>query len=425
MVADMASLIVFIGIIGTAFWRKNNIGILALSAGVVLVNAVGMPEKVLIGGISASLFITLVGITLLFSIVIDTGALDLLARKVIATAGERMWVLPILIFIAGFIVVSVGPGGVPALAIIPPLAASIAVRVGFHPIMLILIGICGMTAGRFSPITPESAIVAEAVMKAGLNGSDIIPALMVSVAFANFLAALVLYVIYGGYKLKRPLQKLETDVEAFSTRQIVSLSGIVTMLVLVVCFHVTLGLAALLVSGVLLFCHVAEDSTVVKMIPWSTIVMVLGVGALLSVVNKLGGIELMNDFMASVMTESTAIPAMGISAGLLSFVSSALGVVYPTMMPMCVDIARQIGNVNPVAMMSAVAVGGAVSGMSPASTGGALILAAVAGSYKEKYTKEVEGKYFLELLIVAAAGLVLFVTVAALTFNFIADMMCP
>ena len=92
MVADMASLIVFIGIIGTAFWRKNNIGILALSAGVVLVNAVGMPEKVLIGGISASLFITLVGITLLFSIVIDTGALDLLSRKVIATAGERMWV---------------------------------------------------------------------------------------------------------------------------------------------------------------------------------------------------------------------------------------------------------------------------------------------------------------------------------------------
>ena len=129
--------------------------------------------------------------------------------------------------------------------------------------------------------------------------------------------------------------------------------------------------------------------------------------------------------MASVMTESTAIPAMGISAGLLSFVSSALGVVYPTMMPMCVDIARQIGNVNPVAMMSAVAAGGAVSGISPASTGGALILAAVAGSYKEKYTKEVEGKYFLELLIVAAAGLVLFVTVAALTFNFIADMMCP
>lgn len=215
MVADMASLIVFIGIIGTAFWRKNNIGILALSAGVVLVNAVGMPEKVLIGGISASLFITLVGITLLFSIVIDTGALDLLARKVIATAGERMWVLPILIFIAGFIVVSVGPGGVPALAIIPPLAASIAVRVGFHPIMLILIGICGMTAGRFSPITPESAIVAEAVMKAGLNGSDIIPALMVSVAFANFLAALVLYVIYGGYKLKRPLQSWKRTWKLF------------------------------------------------------------------------------------------------------------------------------------------------------------------------------------------------------------------
>ena len=36
------------------------------------------------------------GITLLFAAITQTGALDLLARKIIALAGNKMWVLPIM-----------------------------------------------------------------------------------------------------------------------------------------------------------------------------------------------------------------------------------------------------------------------------------------------------------------------------------------
>ncbi|MGC8140949.1 SLC13 family permease, partial [Salmonella enterica] len=81
--------------------------------------------------------------------------------------------------------------------------------------------------------------------------------------------------------------------------------------------------------------------------------------------------------LSSIMNKTTATPIMGISAGLMSLVSSALGVVYPTMMPMTVDIANSVGGVNPVALMAAVGVGGSLAGISPLSTGGALVLAAL------------------------------------------------
>ena len=111
--------------------------------------------------------------------------------------------------------------------------------------------------------------------------------------------------------------------------------------------------------------------------------MILGVGALLDIVNTGGGIELMSNAISSVMNTKTAVPFMGVSAGLLSLVSSALGVVYPTMMPMSADIAAQIGGINPVALMAAVGVGGSLAGVSPLSTGGALILAALGTNTKD------------------------------------------
>lgn len=150
------------------FWHlsvKSTVGILAIAAGVIAVRLFGMTDKDLIGGISASMFVTLVGITLLFATINATGALDLLARKIIAMAGSRVWIIPIVIYIAGFIIAGVGPGAVPALAIVPALGVTIALEVGYNPIMLGLIGECGLMAGRMTPITPEAAVISSLPQK--------------------------------------------------------------------------------------------------------------------------------------------------------------------------------------------------------------------------------------------------------------------
>lgn len=421
MAHDVISLILFIAVILLAFFRKVNVGVVALTAGVIAVRIFGLNDKALIGGISASMFTTLVGITLLFAAVTQTGALDLLARKIIALAGNRMWIIPIAVYIAGFIVAGVGPGAIPALAIIPALAAVIAVEVGFDPIMLVLIGEAGLMAGRMTPITPEAAIITAAAAEAGIEG--VMGTVLLCQTLVTIIYSLIMWFLFKGYKIKTPLKPIErTAIEKFNHKQVIALAGIVLMMVMLIFFKVNIGLAAFFVAGILFLFGVADDGKAIKALPWSTIVMVLAVGALLDIVNDMGGIDLLSAGMSSIMTKGTATPIMGISAGLLSLVSSALGVVYPTMMPMCAGIAEQVGGVNPVALMAAVGAGGSLAGISPLSTGGALAVAAL-GTAIPNLTKEEENKRFVQLFIMAGIALLTLAICCATFYNPIAVLL--
>ena len=421
MAYDVISLILFIAVILLAFFRKVNVGVVALTAGVIAVRIFGLNDKALIGGISASMFTTLVGITLLFAAVTQTGALDLLARKIIALAGNRMWIIPIAVYIAGFIVAGVGPGAIPALAIIPALAAVIAVEVGFDPIMLVLIGEAGLMAGRMTPITPEAAIITAAAAEAGIEG--VMGTVLLCQTLVTIIYSLIMWFLFKGYKIKTPLKPIErTAIEKFNHKQVIALAGIVLMMVMLIFFKVNIGLAAFFVAGILFLFGVADDGKAIKALPWSTIVMVLAVGALLDIVNDMGGIDLLSAGMSSIMTKGTATPIMGISAGLLSLVSSALGVVYPTMMPMCAGIAEQVGGVNPVALMAAVGAGGSLAGISPLSTGGALAMAAL-GTAIPNLTKEEENKRFVQLFIMAGIALLTLAICCATFYNLIAVLL--
>lgn len=421
MAYDVISLILFIAVILLAFFRKVNVGVVALTAGVIAVRIFGLNDKALIGGISASMFTTLVGITLLFAAVTQTGALDLLARKIIALAGNRMWIIPIAVYIAGFIVAGVGPGAIPALAIIPALAAVIAVEVGFDPIMLVLIGEAGLMAGRMTPITPEAAIITAAAAEAGIEG--VMGTVLLCQTLVTIIYSLIMWFLFKGYKIKTPLKPIErTAIEKFNHKQVIALAGIVLMMVMLIFFKVNIGLAAFFVAGILFLFGVADDGKAIKALPWSTIVMVLAVGALLDIVNDMGGIDLLSAGMSSIMTKGTATPIMGISAGLLSLVSSALGVVYPTMMPMCAGIAEQVGGVNPVALMAAVGAGGSLAGISPLSTGGALAMAAL-GTAIPNLTKEEENKRFVQLFIMAGIALLTLAICCATFYNPIAVLL--
>ena len=421
MAHDVISLILFIAVILLAFFRKVNVGVVALTAGVIAVRIFGLNDKALIGGISASMFTTLVGITLLFAAVTQTGALDLLARKIIALAGNRMWIIPIAVYIAGFIVAGVGPGAIPALAIIPALAAVIAVEVGFDPIMLVLIGEAGLMAGRMTPITPEAAIITAAAAEAGIEG--VMGTVLLCQTLVTIIYSLIMWFLFKGYKIKTPLKPIErTAIEKFNHKQVIALAGIVLMMVMLIFFKVNIGLAAFFVAGIMFLFGVADDGKAIKALPWSTIVMVLAVGALLDIVNDMGGIDLLSAGMSSIMTKGTATPIMGISAGLLSLVSSALGVVYPTMMPMCAGIAEQVGGVNPVALMAAVGAGGSLAGISPLSTGGALAMAAL-GTAIPNLSKEEENKRFVQLFIMAGIALLTLAICCATFYNLVAVLL--
>ena len=249
------------------------------------------------------------------------------------------------------------------------------------------------------------------------------PVILLCVTIASIASALALFFMYKGYKLKEA-EKISTlkELPAFNRKQIIALFSIIVLLVLLVFFNVNIALAAFLVAAVLILLGISDDASVLKKLPWSTVIMVLGVGAFLGIVDTVGGIELLSNALASIMTSTTATPIMGISAGLLSMVSSALGVVYPTMMPMCADIAAQVGGINPLSLIAAVAAGASLSGFTTLSTGGALVLATLS-AVKKDFTKEEENKIFLRLFGDAAVSIIAMALVAALLFNPIINIM--
>ena len=418
---DILSLIIFIVVIILAFLRKSNVGVIALAVGVIAVRLFGLADKNLLAGVSASMFITLFGITLLFEIISQTGALDLLAKKIVGMAGNKLWLIPIALYVAGFVISGVGPGAVPALAIIPALGVAVALQIGFDPIMLGLIGEAGLMAGRMTPITPEAAIIQAAADSVGV--ANAVPVVLACQTCVTIVFACITWFAFKGHKVKAPIGDIaQAKTEKFSTRQIIALCGILAMLILIIFVKVNIGLAALFVAAVLVVFGIGDDGACIKNLPWGTICMVLGVGALLDVVNAVGGIDLLSNGMSKIMTPATAVPIMGVSAGFLSLVSSALGVVYPTMMPMAPDIAAQVGgNIMPQAMMAAVGAGGSLAGISPMSTGGALILAALGTSVKD-WNKEKENKAFLQLLAYCGISLLVIVVVSALIYNPIAKL---
>lgn len=188
-----------------------------------------------------------------------------------------------------------------------------------------------------------------------------------------------------------------------------TLFGFAVMIVACAVFRRNVGLAAFAVSILLLVLNAADEKMAIKNVPWSTLLMVTGVGTLMSIVLKVGGVKLLSGMLASIMTPSTAVGIQGLSAGILSWFSSALGVVWPTMVPTVGEIAAQVG-VKPDGLITIMCLTASFAGFSPASTGGSLILAANATD--PEFTKEKENKLFLQLFLLSSLLLALTVIAA-------------
>ena len=58
----------------------------------------------------------------------------------------------------------------------------------------------------------------------------------------------------------------------------------------------------------------------------------------MNITQKMGGIDLLSDILASFMSARTAAPLMGVTGGIMSWFSSANGVVFPTLIPAVPDV---------------------------------------------------------------------------------------
>lgn len=397
MSSGVIALIILFVVIFIGFWRKLNVGLLAISAAVILGLITGISGRVIMQGFSGSLFMTLLGVTFLFGVIQSNGCLDKLMRKSVALCGRRVWIIPILIFVMGWVLAAIGPGCVPALAFVAAVSIPLAHQTGYSPIMLMLIGDVATYSGRFTPITPEGVLVSRLLAAQDYNIN--LTAMVLNTGIGAIILSIIFFLFYKGYQVKAT-EKISDETlekETFTNAQILALVGVLAMISLVIFVKIDVGLASFLVASVLVLFGAGNEKEALKNIPWSTLIMVSGVGVLMSLVISTGGIKMLATAMASIMTPYTAAALTGLTAGCMSWFSSTIGVVLPTLLPTLRYIVDSVGgNISILELTSVVGIVSSTAGFSPASTVGALIMAAHDGDPHFVKTKA-PGKLFVEL----------------------------
>lgn len=414
MNVGLLSIVLLCAAIVIGFVRKVNIGLVALLFALALSKYAGIPEKTVIQGFNVNLFITLMGLTLLFSILKTNGTIDIMAKRIVSLAGNNKYLIPVMVYLVGFILTTIGPGAIPMLAIMPAFSIPIAIAKGYNPVLLALIGSFGIFSGRMSTITPEGILVYNLLSSQGIDITQAIKPMYMNMIITGIVLYIIAFIYYKGFSVKILREDNDKEQEQkLNKQQFLSLVGLIVMVILVIFEKWNAGLTSFAVSAVLLTLKAGGEKESVGGIPWGTLLMISGVSSMMGMVVETGGIKTLTAALAAIMTPNTSPAIMGATAGIMSWFSSGLGVVFPTLIPTVTNVAQVVGNVNPIELASMVVIGGTVTGVSPLSTTGALIIAMML-ALDEKVGKFDNMKLFIELFAWSIVALVVLVILALL-----------
>lgn len=404
------AIIFLIVAIAFGFIKGMNTGVVAMAFALIAAIAVGIKDKQLLSGFPVSMFLILFGTMFLFGIAEKTGAMHLLARKVIAMVGDKSWLLPWAIFVLALGISAMGAGPAPAIAIVALPAISLAIEMEVPPFLFGVMCAMGADCGAASPIS-TAGIVAQQLTEDFAWGA-LQPTYFINSIIGHVCVALGCYILLRGWKIK-PKKKIHlSEVPNFNKNQIITLVGILVFIVLVATLKRNVGLIALIVGLVLILIDVGPtDKDIIKDLSWNTLLLICGVSVLMNIVVQTGGIDLMVEFLAKFMNQHTAKPVMALTAGIMSWFSTTTSVVMPTLIPTIPGILEKIGPVvNPVTLMSALTNGSFSAAISPLSAGGGIVLATyvqLTGCDENE-----QSKMFKDLFLIAVFCVLIMVAVA-------------
>ena len=364
---------------------RIHVGFLAIAlAWVVGVYVAGLSANEIMAGFPTRLFLTLTGVTLLFSQAQANGTLDRIAHRAVRYCRGNVGVIPMMFFGLAFMLASIGPGNIASTALVAPMAMAVAGQVGIPAFLIAIMVGNGANAGSLSPIAPTGVIVNSIMADIGMGGFEWHTYL--NNMMAHTVIAFTAYFLLGGWKLIGryhtgaivvPGGEGSADADwGFAREHYVTLAVIVALIVGVIFFDVHIGLGAFGGAIMLSFLRAGDEMKAVTIMPWRVIMMVCGVTVLIAMMDRTGGLDLFTRLLAGVSTPESVTAVIAFSTGFISIYSSTSGVVLPAMLPTVPGLVEQLGNVEPIAIASAMNVGGHLVDVSALSTLGALCLAA-------------------------------------------------
>ncbi len=416
-----------------------NPGLLALALafviGVYVAPWFGQPigVKGVAAGFPGELFLTLIGVTCLFAQAQVNGTLDQIARAAVGCCRGNPALVPVAFFGVALAISSTGAGSIAAAGLVAPAAMAAAGRTGISVFLMALMVGHGAVAGGMSPFAPTGVIANGWMNRMGLVGHEW--QIYLHNLLANVLVAAAGYLILGGWRLRGqhhgaatklpvhdsfPIEKREqvglaavqprpqAGEPPFQRRHAVTLAVLAALIVSVIFFQVDVAVGAFAGAVLLTLARMADEREAIRAMPWSVILMVCGVSVLTALLGKTGGIDRFTDLVARISTPQSAPGVVALLTGLVSVYSSTSGVVLPTFLPSVPSLIEKLGGGDPLAIASAMVIGGNLVDVSPLSTIGALCVAAATAAANRRVLFNQVLIWGLSMALVAAAGCYIF-----------------
>ena len=357
-----------------------NVGVLSMAMALIVgVYLGGMTPNQVLEGFPTELLVTLVGVTLLFAIAETNGTLARMTARAVRLCRGQAVLLPVMFFLLGLGIATIGAGGTPASALLAGPAMAVAMRAGIPLLPMAVMAGNGALAGTLSPFAP-TGIVAHGVMnRIGLGGVEW--QTYAYNALAHTIVGVGGFLVLGGWRLllRRDSGTIQAEdpehAGPLERAHWITLAGIVALIVSVAGFAVNVGMAALVIAAALTLLRTADEPKAIRAMPWGVILMVTGVTVLIAMMQETGGLDLFTTGLARISTPATIAPVVAFGTGMVSVYSSTSGVVLPAFLPMVPDLAQRVGNLPPLPIAWSMNIGASLVDLSSLSTVGALFLA--------------------------------------------------
>ncbi|MGM8850669.1 SLC13 family permease [Salinicola halophyticus] len=374
---------------------RINIGLFAIAfAYLIGCFGLGLSPKEVIAMWPLKIFFIIFSVCLFYSFAIVNGTLEKLAEHLMYRCRHFPHLLPFAIFLAAVVISALGAGYYTVLAFMAPITLLLCSRTGLNLIVGAMAVNYGALAGA-NFVSSQSGIIFRTLMtnsgisdnQAFINSFGIFASTMIVPIVV--LAGLILFSRKRGTAMvslahvDRP-SPLSPDQRSTLILTLVMMATVllppIASLILpdntAVTFvnsKVDIGLIASVFSVIALLMKLGDERKAIASLPWGTIIMICGVGMLISVAIKAGTIDLLGSWIGTNIPPALIPVAFGIVAAFMSLFASTLGVVTPALFPLVPSLAGTL-SIDPMIIFIAIVVGAQATSISPFSSGGSLIL---------------------------------------------------
>ena len=337
------------------------------------------------------IFFVIFAVSIFYNFPMTNGTLEKLSQHMLYKTRKCPHLLPFAIFFSATFIAGLGAGYFTVLAFFAPIPLILCEKTGLNKLTGALAVNYGSLAGA-NFMTSASGIIFESLIE---NAGYTVEAFSyTSIIFVStmIIPIIVLALLITKNKAHMKGKNLEVAVpEKFNSTQINTLRLIFSMVFLVLIFPILntlfptndfinfinskldIGLIAILFSIIAFLMKLGKEKEIIAKVPWNTLIMICGVGMLISVAIKAGTIELLSSWIGTNIPKLLIPIVLCIIGGIMSSFSSTLGVVAPALFPVIPIIAQTTG-LNPAILFTATIVGAQATSISPFSSGGSLIL---------------------------------------------------